>query len=95
MSLGEALGGSAPLQSLLQRLTQSTARHKSLRNLLSPDLLAQLRPGPLDEEGWTLLVEHSAAAAKLRQLVPRIDAHLRAAGWPPVEIRLKVRPREL
>ena len=93
MTLSAALGGSAPLQSLLQRLHESGSRFESLRGVLSPDLLAQLRPGPLDESGWTLLVDHSAAAAKLRQLLPRIDAHLRAAGWSGVELRLKVRPR--
>src|SRR5690606_32551647 len=93
MSLGEALGASAPLQGLMERVRDSNARHEALRDLLSPDLLAQLRPGPLDETGWTLLVEHSAAAAKLRQLVPRIGAHLQGKGWPLVEVRLKVRPR--
>src|SRR4051812_40228214 len=94
MSLVTALNGSAPLQSLMQRLKESGARFESLRSLLPADLLAQLRPGPLDESGWTLLVEHSAAAAKLRQLVPRIESHLLAAGWSAAEIRLKVRPKE-
>ena len=39
---------------------------------------AELRPGPLDEAGWTLLVPGGAAAAKLRQLRPALEAALNA-----------------
>ena len=37
-----------------------------------------------------LLVRNNAAAAKIRQLLPAMAAHLRTKGWDVTEIRLKV-----
>ena len=50
-----------------------------------------LQAGPLDEAGWSLLVANSAAAAKLRQMLPQLQAELQHHGKPVAEIRLRVR----
>jgi hypothetical protein len=49
-----------------------------------------VKAGPVDENGWCLLVQNNAAAAKLRQLLPALCAHLRTKGHPVNTIRVKV-----
>ena len=63
------------------------------RSLLPSALFAQIKAGPLDDTGWCLLVTHNAAAAKLRQLLPDVAAHLRSLGHPVDKIRIKVLTR--
>ena len=60
---------------------------------LPPALAASVSAGPVDDEGWSLLCANAAVAAKLRQLVPRLEEHLRDAGRPVAAIRIKVQPR--
>ena len=88
--LNAALQGSEPLAGLLQRVRQSQARLDAIAPLLPAALRLAVRPGPLDEAGWTLLARNAAAAAKLRQMLPQLEAGLQAQGWPAVPIRLKV-----
>jgi hypothetical protein len=88
--VADALSQSASLAGLMARVTESSARLASLGDALPPALAAQVRPGPLDESGWTLLVGSGAAAAKLRQCLPRVQQALRAKGWPETVIRVKV-----
>lgn len=92
-ALGAALDQSPPLTLLLQRLQDSRARFDALREQLPESLSAELRPGPLDEAGWTLLVPGGAAAAKLRQLRPALEAALQAHGFAPLPIRVRVQAR--
>jgi hypothetical protein len=49
-----------------------------------------VRPGPLDDDGWALLVPHGAAAAKLRQQLPALVEALEAAGWPQRTLRVRI-----
>jgi hypothetical protein len=56
-------------------------------------LFAQIKAGPVDESGWCLLATHNSAAAKLRQLLPDIGAHLRSKGHPVQNIRIKLMSR--
>jgi hypothetical protein len=90
VAVGDALDRSQPLVRLLQRLQQSRDRHAAVCEHLPDALRDQIRPGPLDDAGWTLLVSHGAAASKLRQLLPTLDAALRAKGWAALPIRIKV-----
>ena len=53
-------------------------------------LAAHVRPGPVDESGWSLLAANAAVAAKLRQLQPRLEDLLRERGWEVSAIRVKV-----
>ncbi|MFY9510470.1 MAG: hypothetical protein WAQ05_05800 [Rubrivivax sp.] len=92
-ALGDALERSGSLASLLQRARESRARYAAIQPLLPPGLRETVRPGPLDDEGWQLLVAHGAAAAKLRQLLPRLEEALRAGGWQGTPIKVRVQPR--
>ena len=57
---------------------------------MPPPLAGLAKPGPVDAHGWTLLAVTPAAAAKLRQLVPLLDARLVTSGFTPLPIRVKV-----
>ena len=92
-ALGAALDRSAPLTLLLQRLQQSQQRLAAVGGQLPDGLRSEVRAGPLDETGWTLLVPGGAAASKLRQLLPQLQAALRAQGWPELPIRVRVQAR--
>ena len=93
LALGEALGRSTPLSRLLQQARQSRERFAAVSPLLAPGLREAVRPGPLDEEGWQLLAAHGAAAAKLRQLLPRLEQTLSEQGWPAAPIKVRVLPK--
>jgi Dna[CI] antecedent, DciA len=92
-TVAAALGRSEPLTGLLQRMRESRARLEALAPLFPPGLADGVRAGPLDDEAWVLLVPHAAAAAKLRQMLPALDATLRGQGWPGPPIKIKVLPR--
>lgn len=78
----------------LARLTElshdSVARLKAVEPMIPAVLRSAVKAGPIDEANWCLIVNSSAAAAKLRQLLPAMEAHLRAKGWQVNAIRLKV-----
>jgi len=50
-----------------------------------------VQSGGVDDDTWCLLVPNSAVAAKLRQTVPALCAHLRTKGWNVNSIRVKVK----
>ena len=89
VAIGDALEGSAALARLALRVRESQQRLSDLAAALPPALRDQVRSGPLDDRGWTLLAANAAAAAKLRNLLPVLDERLRASGWPPRTLRLK------
>lgn len=88
--IARAIGDSVPLTRLVERLRQSTRRFDDLRAALPAAMQPHVRPGPIDDAGWTLLVANPAVAAKLRQLLPDLAACLQQAGWPSIEIRVRV-----
>jgi ethanolamine ammonia-lyase small subunit len=49
----------------------------------------------MDEGCWCLLVSSNAVAAKLRQLLPSLQAHLLQKGLAVTSIRIKVQSREV
>ena len=93
LALRTALDQSPPLTALLQRLQQSRQRFAAIEAQLDDALRGAVRPGPLDDAGWSLLVSGGAAAAKLRQLLPQLQAQLRAQGWPDTPLRVRVQAR--
>ncbi|KOC20463.1 hypothetical protein GL58_13335 [Comamonas testosteroni] len=85
---------SSPTLARLAALTQdSSNRLKAVLPLIPPMLRASLQAGPIDEDGWCLIVKNNAAAAKVRQLLPAMAAHLRIKGWAVTSIRIKVQAR--
>jgi len=92
LRIEDALSRSAPLASLRLRLRESNAMFGAIGNVLPAALAAHVRPGPVDDHGWSLLAANAAVAAKLRQLEPRLEAALRDQGWRIATIRIKVHP---
>ena len=90
LRLQQALQMSAPLARIFERLRDSKARFEAIRSSLPASLAAHVKPGPVDEIGWTLLAANAAVAAKLRQLQPRLEEAIRDRGWTVSEIRVKV-----
>ena len=82
---------SSPTLAKLAALTQDSSRRlKAVQPLIPPMLRASLQAGPIEGDCWCLLVKNNAAAAKVRQLLPAIAAHLRSKGWNVASIRIKV-----
>jgi len=88
--LASALGRSEPLGLLLKRLRDSQARLASISPLLPAAMRSAISAGPLDEATWVLLVSNAAVAAKLRQMVPGLQAALLAAGHDGTPIKIKI-----
>jgi hypothetical protein len=89
-NVDRALHRSEPLVSLMQRLRASQDCLEAVRSVLPPSMVAHVKAGPLDEDGWTLLAANSAVSAKLRQLQPRLIEALAAKGCKVTSIRVKV-----
>jgi hypothetical protein len=77
------------LAQLGARLEGSHRRMRIIAPALPGLLLDGVQPGPLDEDGWSLLVANAAIAAKLRHLLPRLETLLAQAGLPG-RIRVKL-----
>jgi hypothetical protein len=88
----DALDRCEPLQQLCQRLVLSQQCLETIRSSLPPELIPLTSAGPVDESGWTLLTAHAAAAAKLRQLRPRLEASLQERGLQVSAIRIRIQP---
>ena len=90
LPIEQAIQRSSPLARLQHLLKESEARLGVVRSVLPAALAPHLKPGPLDEDGWTLLVANAAVGSKVRQLVPRLEDALRARGMQVKAIRIKV-----
>ena len=90
LSLHQAVGNSAPLARLAELVRESNQRLKTIEPLLPPALRGAVKAGPIDQESWCLLVTSNAVAAKVRQLLPAIQARLLREGWKVTSIRLKI-----
>jgi hypothetical protein len=90
LPIRQVLARTEPLQRLQQRLRESRARFDTVQGCLPAGLLHFIKPGPLDEDQWTLLVSNQAIAAKLRHFQPLLEKSLRDAGWPLLTLRIKV-----
>jgi hypothetical protein len=94
VTLQQAADESPTLARLAQLARESGERLKAVERLIPAALRPAVKPGPIDGPAWCLLVESSAAAAKLRQLVPALMADLCGRGWQVTSIRLKVQLAE-
>ena len=81
------------LAQLVALTRESSARLKAIEPLLPPALRSTLQAGPIDGDSWCILVKNNAAAAKMRQLLPALQAHLRSKGWAVNAIRLKIQTK--
>ena len=68
--------------------------HLKLRAVVEQALPSTMRGAfdvlKIEQSTLTLMVSSAAFAAKFRQLAPRVTAHIQAAGWNLIEIKLRV-----
>ena len=91
--LATALEQSEPLGRLLRRLHDAQAHFEAIAPLLPASLRADVRPGPVDGDCWTLLAAHSPAAAKVRQMLPDLLQQLQDRGRQVTSIKVRVQSR--
>jgi hypothetical protein len=90
LSVYQAAENSPSLARLTELVQESGDRLKAIESLLPETLRPAVQAGPIDGETWCLLVSGNAAAAKIRQLLPLIQARLIGKGWKVTSIRIKI-----
>jgi hypothetical protein len=90
-SIEEATRESPSLAKLIDLSRESNTMLKSIQLLIPQALRPAISAGPIDGTTWCLIVDGSAAVTKLRQLLPKFQAHLLSTGKQITDIRLKVR----
>jgi len=90
VSLLQASQDSPTLARLTELTRDSVARLKAVESLIPAALFSAIKAGPIEGPVWCLIVDNNAAAAKIRQLLPALQSHLRVKGWEVNSIRLKV-----
>lgn len=88
--LSTAMSHAEPLVGLMQRLQASQQCLQAIQGVLPPMMRPHVKAGPIDDEGWTLLVANTAISSKLRQLQPRLLDALAQKGCKVNAIRLRV-----
>jgi hypothetical protein len=91
--LEQAAQESPTFSLLMGRVRESSSRLQAIGSLLPAPLRAGIQAGPIDDGSWCLLVSSNAVAAKLRQLLPALQAHLNSQGLGVASIRIKVQNR--
>ncbi len=91
--LQQAVHESPTFALLASRLKESSERLQTIRTLLPAPLRSSVQAGPIEDGAWCLLVSSNAVAAKLRQMVPALQAHLNTKGLSVNSIRIKVQSR--
>jgi hypothetical protein len=71
-------------------IRESNRRMEIIAPALPGALARFVKPGPVDEDGWSLLAANAAVAAKLRHLQPRLEQMLEEQGLRPAKVRVKV-----
>jgi hypothetical protein len=92
VTVAHALQESAALGSLLGRWRLSLECMQAVLPVLGPALSAQMRPGPVDDHQWTLLAATNSAAAKARQLLPRLTQAVQHLGMGIQAVRIRISP---
>ncbi|TFZ07350.1 hypothetical protein EZ313_12335 [Ramlibacter henchirensis] len=90
VTLQQAAEDSPTLARLAELARESGARLRAIESLLPAGLRSAVKPGPIEGTAWCLLVEGNAAAAKLRQVLPALQAQLCDLGWQVTAIRIRV-----
>jgi len=90
-TLDQVLSNAPGLSQLTAMAQDTQARIRAIAPLLPASLRPLVQSGGVEGDAWCLLVPNSAVAAKLRQTLPALCAHLRTKGWDVTTIRIKVK----
>lgn len=90
VTLFQASQDSPTLARLTELSRDSVARLKAIELLIPVSLRPSVKAGPIEGPVWCLILSNNAAAAKIRQILPALESHLRVKGWEVNSIRLKV-----
>jgi hypothetical protein len=90
ISVHQATRDAPTLARLIDLAADSALRLKSVEFLIPEALRPTIQAGPIDGTQWCLLVSSSAAAAKLKHLLPTLQTHLADKGEPVSAIRLRI-----
>ena len=93
VTVQQAAEDSPTLARLAELARESGERLRAVESLIPAALRPAVRPGPIEGTAWCLLVEGNAAAAKLRQVLPALQAQLCDRGWEVTAIRIRVQAR--
>jgi hypothetical protein len=91
--VAELLGRTEAFAALRAGVEQIAALERDLAQLLPDYLATSVEPGFVKDGALTLYAAHSALAARLRHLEPRLVAELQLRGWNIRTLAVKVRPR--
>ncbi|RKP51191.1 DciA family protein [Trinickia fusca] len=91
--VAEVLGRTDVFAALRAGVEQTAALQRDLAELLPDYLATSVEPGLLKDGSLALFTAHSALAARLRHLEPRLLADLQQRGWSVRALSVKVRPR--
>jgi hypothetical protein len=89
-----AIQGTPKMAALIELNKESSARFKSIEPLIPGTLRFLIQPGPIEGSTWCLILDNSAVASKVRQILPAIISHLRCKGRDIDSVRLKVTTRK-
>ena len=89
-SVAQILDGATSLSQLQALARDGQNRLQAILPLLPVSMRSLVQSGGIDGEAWCILVPNSAMAAKLRQFLPSLCAHLRTKGWNVQTITVKV-----
>lgn len=81
----------SPTLARLAQLGRESTRHLDAVKPMLPDAIRPcVKAGPIDNSVWCLLADNAAVAAKLRHLLPHMQAELSARGMEVTAIRIRV-----
>ncbi len=89
-SVTQVIDGATSLSQLQALARDGQNRLQAILPLLPVSMRSLVQSGGVEGEAWCILVPNSAMAAKLRQFLPSLCAHLRTKGWNVQAITVKV-----
>ena len=90
-TLGQVVDSAPSLAHLSAMARDTQNRLHAITPLLPASLRSHIQSGGVDDDVWCLLAANSAIAAKLKQTLPALCAHLRSKGWNVNTIRVKIK----
>ncbi len=90
LTLLQAAGETPSFAKLAELICESSARLKSVENIIPAALRSSIKAGPIEGGTWCLIADNNASAAKIRQFLPALLTHLKTKGWDVTSIRVRV-----